>query len=133
MDTASRIRQLLLARGIQERAIRRELAELCGISFSAVAQWFDGNTKEITPKYLAKIAARWGTTMEWLVTGKGTMDANAPAIAVEIELDRLIGALFERQGEFTAEHFAAIEALIDDLRRRASARFQQGAKPSDKK
>lgn len=54
-----------------DRKIKRTLADLCGITPQAVAQWFDGSTKRISPDYLAIIAQRYDVNLDWLVTGQG--------------------------------------------------------------
>jgi len=131
MKTADRIKVLLRARGIGERQIRKELAALCGISKQAVGQWWI-STERIPAEHLAKIAARYKTTMEWLETGKGQMDSSAVEAAVNIQLDELIGALYSRREEFTAEQFAALKALIEGLERRATARFEKLLQGIDK-
>lgn len=69
-NTPERIRTLLLDAGVDERQIRRELAETCDISVQAVGDWFKGATKRISPEYLAAIARRWGTTTDYLITGQ---------------------------------------------------------------
>jgi transcriptional regulator with XRE-family HTH domain len=132
MNTADRVKQLLRARGVEERAIIGDLAALCGISRQAVGQWFLGSTRRISPDYLAKIAARYRCTMEWLVTGKGNMDAEPAQASIDFQLDDLIGALYARQSEMTAEQHAAIQSLLDNLQRRASARFQKFSHGADK-
>jgi transcriptional regulator with XRE-family HTH domain len=69
--TADRIKDIVLAAGIPERRLKRVLADLCGITYQAVAQWFDGQTNRISPEYLSKIADEYGVTMEYLVKGVG--------------------------------------------------------------
>lgn len=131
MKTADRIKRLLIARGVEERSVHRELATLCGISKQAVGQWFT-TTRRISPEYLAKIAARYRTTMEWLVTGKGDMDTPAAQASADMQLDDLIGMLYARQDEFTAQQFAGLHSLLDSLERRATARFQKFSQDIDK-
>jgi transcriptional regulator with XRE-family HTH domain len=62
------------ARGFQDRKIRRALANVCGITYQAVSQWFDDQTKRISPEYLAKIADEYGTSTDWLISEVGSMD-----------------------------------------------------------
>lgn len=71
VNTPERIRQLLLDSGIPEKQVKGELARVCGISVQAVYQWFDGSTGRISPEYLSLIASEWGTTTDYLITGKG--------------------------------------------------------------
>lgn len=131
MKTADRIEILLRARGVKDRAIRLELAQLCGITTQAVGQWWT-TTKKISPAYLAKIASKYKTTMEWLVTGKGTMDSIVPPIALDLQLDELIAALYARQGELSAEQYAVLETLLKDLQSRARARIEKFLQSTDK-
>jgi phage repressor protein C with HTH and peptisase S24 domain len=62
-------------------AIRRsgkkngEIAAACGVTPSSVTQWMNGLTKSIKPENLAALAAATGTTMEWIATGNGPMEA----------------------------------------------------------
>lgn len=67
--------------------------------------------------------------MEWLVTGKSN---NAQIPPEDMEIDRLISLIYARQPEFTAEHFAALQLLLDGLRARAATRFQQPLQNPDK-
>lgn len=69
--TADRIKEIVLAAGVPERRLKRVLADLCGVTYQAVAQWFDGQTNRISPEYLSKIADEYGVTMEYLVNGAG--------------------------------------------------------------
>lgn len=131
MKTADRIEVLLRARGVKDRAIKGELAQLCVISPQAVGQWWT-TTKRISPAYLAKIANKYRTTMEWLVTGKGTMDSIVPQAALDLQIDELIAALYARQGELSAEQYAVLETLLDDLQSRARARIEKFLQSTDK-
>lgn len=124
MKTAERIEVLLRARGVKDRAVRIELAAVCGISPQAVGQWWT-TTKRISPDYLAKIAAKYKTTMEWLVTGKGNMDALVPPPTLDLQIDELISALYARRNELSAEQYAILETLLDDLQSRARSRIQK--------
>lgn len=68
---ADRIKEVALAAGVPERRLKRVLADLCGVTYQAVAQWFDGQTNRISPEYLSKIAKEYGVTIEYLVNGSG--------------------------------------------------------------
>jgi len=74
-EHAERVRQLLVARGVKDRSMKPELARVCDISYQSVQGWFDGSTKSITAKNLAKIAKHWNADLAWLTTGRGEMDA----------------------------------------------------------
>lgn len=54
---------------------KTEIAEACGVTPSAVTQWTTGLTQSIKPENLAALAKATGTTMEWLATGEGAMEA----------------------------------------------------------
>lgn len=67
--------------GIPKRQIRATLAKVCGISGSAVYQWFT-TTKSINPEHLLSIAREYGTTVDWLLTGENQV-AHEPRPATQ--------------------------------------------------
>lgn len=80
MNIIDRIKALLAHRGIKPRNMRSELSKACGISYQAVSQWFSGETANIKNDNLAAIAETYGSSVDWLLTGKGEMlSATAPA------------------------------------------------------
>lgn len=88
---------LLVARGIKPRSIKPTLAKTCGISYEAVRQWFAGETSSIKNEHLVAIAKTHKTTIDWLLTGDGDMDAIVHEAPSEVA-DRLaLGmALFDK-------------------------------------
>lgn len=66
---AERVLELVRAQGVPERKIRRELAEVCGIAYQSVYDWFTGKTKIIEAEHLARIARRYDGNLEYLVSG----------------------------------------------------------------
>ena len=70
---SERIEYLLKKNGVASREIRRRLSEICGISYQAVTQWFNGSTKNIESQHLAKIAKEYNASLEWLISGTGEM------------------------------------------------------------
>lgn len=65
-----RIEKLALDAGVQPRKVRRTLAEICGVSYQAVASWFTGpNNPEMVN--VEKIAAHYQVHREWIETGTG--------------------------------------------------------------
>lgn len=70
---SQRIESLLTDAGVPLRKQRRTLADLCGITPQAVAQWFTGDTKKISPEHLEKIARKYDADLHWLIAGKGSM------------------------------------------------------------
>ena len=72
---SERIEVLLKTNGVATREIKRTLSDICGISYQAVSQWFNGSTKNIESKHLANIAKKYNASLEWLITGTGEMVA----------------------------------------------------------
>lgn len=84
METqADRVRKLMRARGVADREIRPRLADVCDIKYQSVKGWFDGSTKTIQANNLSKIATHWGANLDWLVSGKGSMDAQPGNVVAE--------------------------------------------------
>lgn len=73
LDIVERIKKLLAYRGIGDRQMRGEIARTCGISPQAVAQWFNGSTDNIKNEHLASIAKAYGSSLDWLIVGRGPM------------------------------------------------------------
>ena len=73
-EQAERVLDLLRARGLKDREIRRALSDACGITYQSVQQWFTGASKSIQAQHLATIAKTWGANLDWLVTGRGQRD-----------------------------------------------------------
>ena len=59
------------------------MARVCGVSYQSAQQWFNGSTKTISAEHLAKVAKHWGASLDWLVTGAGKMEADAPATLLQ--------------------------------------------------
>lgn len=76
-------RRLMDAHGIHNRKIRTTLASVCGITGSAVYQWFT-TTKTIHPEHLLCIAKEFGTTVDWLLTGEDQTDIVLPPDATQV-------------------------------------------------
>jgi transcriptional regulator with XRE-family HTH domain len=93
---ADRIKEVALASGVPERRLKRVLADLCGVTYQAVAQWFDGQTNRISPEYLSKIANEYGVSMEYLVNGTGKQGRVVRQASTASErAERLIASLEE--------------------------------------
>lgn len=75
---------LLESRGTPAKRIKSLLASTCGISVSAVHQWFN-TTKNIKHEHLAAIAATFDTSLDWIITGLGDMNQQV------VEKDRPVG------------------------------------------
>ncbi len=74
MNITDRMTELLLARGVKPREVRRTLSNACGISYEAVRQWFVGDTANIKNEHLMRIAMVFRTSVDWLLTGNGQRD-----------------------------------------------------------
>jgi phage repressor protein C with HTH and peptisase S24 domain len=74
MNITDRMTELLQARGVKPREVRRTLSNACGISYEAVRQWFAGDTANIKNEHLMRIAMAFRTSVDWLLTGKGQRD-----------------------------------------------------------
>lgn len=75
MNITERMAVLLTTRGVKPRSIKPTLAKSCGISYEAVRQWFAGETNSIKNEHLVAIAKTYKTSVDWLLTGTGEMDA----------------------------------------------------------
>ncbi len=93
MSVIERINQLLIDAGVPKRQVRRVLAATCKVSVQAVGDWYNGNTRRISPEYIAKIAGKYGTTADYLITGKGRRGTG------DRELDALLQAALEDDPE----------------------------------
>lgn len=70
----NRIKKILSDEGL----IPADLARAAGVSAMAVSYWMDGTTKDIKFKYAEPIAAKYGYSARWIMTGKGDMKQPAP-------------------------------------------------------
>lgn len=75
-----RITQLVKSRrpGIGSRDVRPALGKACGISQSAISQWFTGETRNIKYVHLVEIALAFDTTVDWLLLGTGEPPRRLP-------------------------------------------------------
>lgn len=63
-----------------------QIAEVCGVSSSAVSQWKEGPIKSIKPAPAARLAERTGFNALWIATGEGSKWRTRPAKApIEME------------------------------------------------
>lgn len=96
-ETLRRIVKLLDEQGTPVKQRRRELEAITGASYSAVSQWFNGHTKEITYGNLKKIADHFGVKVEYLMC---TEDENIPN-QLDKRLTLLWDSLDKTQKEIT--------------------------------
>lgn len=74
---------------LQEAAQRRgvnqtELARACGVSPSAVSQWFSGETKNMRVENIVACAKRLNISLKWLLSGQGTMEATQDPVTQQM-------------------------------------------------
>ena len=74
---AQRIAALMDARGIPERKRRRALSRVTGATYETVRQWFEKDLDNITKDYLVEISRAYNCSMDWLISGEGSMDKGA--------------------------------------------------------
>jgi phage repressor protein C with HTH and peptisase S24 domain len=60
-----------------------EVAKACGVANSAVTQWINGDSKNVRPDNLFKLAEFTGFSAEWIATGKGP---EKPVVEPDAEL-----------------------------------------------
>ncbi|HGT3140149.1 TPA: LexA family transcriptional regulator [Pseudomonas aeruginosa] len=73
MNVTDRIELLLASSGVPKRKIKTTLAKVCGVKYPAVSQWFSGKTKSIRNENLMSIAKAYGSSVDWLISGRGDM------------------------------------------------------------
>ncbi|MFG8479014.1 LexA family protein [Pseudomonas aeruginosa] len=83
MNITDRIELLLTSRGVPKRQIKTTLKDVCGVSYPAVSQWFSGKTKSIRNEHLMAIAKAYGSSVDWLISGKGKMLAPGAERGIE--------------------------------------------------
>lgn len=66
-----RILALLAARGVSQRQVKPTLAQICGITYQAAAQWFSLQTN-IRAEHLMAIAEHYRISVDWLLRGGST-------------------------------------------------------------
>jgi len=101
--TLNRITSLLNGADIPKKRHRYKLAEVCGINYSAVAQWFNGETKEIDAKNLKAIADEFNVSVDYLM---GTADKEIKEGSHLYALaDKAIALGMEKQIEGLVQNF----------------------------
>ncbi len=126
MTTIDRIQELLTYRDIPKRGMRRALERTCGISYQAVSQWFTGETSNIKNEHLAAIAQEYGSSLDWLISGKGPMivvqgkatDSGPPRenhtqLGVTVAAEWTTAQIPVMDQAFSAGHGATAECLDD--------------------
>jgi|DEB0MinimDraft_6_1074348.scaffolds.fasta_scaffold19868_3 transcriptional regulator with XRE-family HTH domain len=89
-ETLKRIVGLLSKDGIESRQYRRKLESITGVSYSAVSQWFNGDTKEIEYKNLKSIADYYQVDVDYLLgdskSPDSTKDARLSSLVAQCKL-----------------------------------------------
>lgn len=103
-----------------------ELGAVAGISASAIGQCESGDTKQMKPENLFKIARKLGKSAEWLVTGEGTelpreslynALSELPGDSPQQSLDFLQYQIEKADGFIAREKMASYMAMIEDFKR----------------
>lgn len=95
MTITDRINQLLLENGVKTRSIKPTLARVCGISYSAVSQWYSGTTGSIKHENLQAIAKAYKSSVDWLLTGEDPKHSEGqPGAAWESSGDGLPNVIY---------------------------------------
>lgn len=68
---AERLQHAMDVRGVK---LKKEIAEIAGVSSSAVTQWFKGDTKSLKADSILRVAKKLKVRVEWLKDGVGTME-----------------------------------------------------------
>lgn len=116
-----RISELMLATGLSVG----QLAEIAGVSSSAVSQWKDGPTKALKTGPATRLAERTGYHARWIADGDGPKKSSiAPALAPAPgpshppSLDQAL--------EVVAAQLNALSPLVADAGRSALANLASG-------
>jgi len=111
---------------MQNKISQQELGDYVGISRAAVAQWENGETKNIRPENLFRAAEKLKKSARWLVLGEGpenvqenTFDAIAslPIERAQQSLDFLQFQWNNAEGLIASEKIASYTAMIERMRR----------------
>ena len=113
MNITDRIQELLEARGVKPRGVRRALSKTCGISYQAVSQWFSGETANIKNDNLTAIAEAYDTSVDWLLTGKGRRDTGKQEASQQLPDPEFIADLLDRASPNTKLLLQRIEKLAE--------------------
>lgn len=94
MDQADRIKQARLTAQLTQQ----ELARAVGISRAAVAQWENGQSRNIRPHHLFLAATKLGCDAQWLATGQHPPEPSAiTGLASEIKAHRTLAGLSQQE------------------------------------
>lgn len=72
MNIIDRIKRIMAEAGVPPRQIKPSIANICGVSYQAVNQWFSGEVANIRIEHLVEIARYLKVSLDWLVTGDTT-------------------------------------------------------------
>lgn len=111
----SRIESLMISQGRERRQIKACLAAACGISKSAVHQWFN-TTKNIRHQHLIAIAKTYGTTVDWLLTGEARHQESVSQVIREAKTEIIaVAELLQGHDVSTANRLLKVATKIGDL------------------
>lgn len=109
----------------EAQTTQQELADYVGVSRAAVAQWENGETKNVRPENLFKAAEKLGKSAKWLALGEGPetppenmFDAisSLPRERAQQSLDFIEFQWNNADGLIASEKIASYTAMIDRIR-----------------
>lgn len=123
MRTTDRITKLVLARkpNLGARNVKRDIADICDVSYEAVRRWYAGDTENIRNENLIALAEGYDTTIDWLLLGKGEpprRNGNSHEAAHSADLTRKV---LEKYGKGISEE--ARRKIVNAIEETRSANY----------
>jgi transcriptional regulator with XRE-family HTH domain len=111
---AKRLEQICDEKGLPQRGRQAELARMCSIKPSSVNKWFSAVSLP-DPENLLKIADWAGTTVDWLVYGRGSRSPVAVA-AVDPRISHVIKILSQMEDHQRDQAVKIVDTLAEPAR-----------------
>lgn len=118
MTIIDRIKQLMAKENVPPRQIKPAIANICGVSYQAVNQWFSNEVANIRIEHLVAIARYLNVTVDWLVTGE-----SSPRAALDPE--RLPGDDYEMIHQYSVMDDNDVDYLSGHLRLESGLAFKK--------
>lgn len=118
MTIIDRIKQLMAQENIPPRQIKPAIANICGVSYQAVNQWFSNEVANIRIEHLVAIARYLNVTVDWLVTGESSS-------AGALDPTRLPGDDYEMIHQYSAMDGTHDDYLSGHLRLESGLAFKK--------
>jgi len=109
---AKRLEQICDEKGLPKRGRQAELARMCSIKPSSVNKWFSAVSLP-DPENLLKIADWAGTTVDWLVYGRGT---RSPAQIVDPRISHVVKILTQMEDHQRDQAVKIVDTLAEPAR-----------------